>query len=298
MALLLTANIGSAQIAIQNGDAPVDFQRQFRDIFQQVAAQQGLPLRSKVVLGLRWGGLQLEKASPDLQAQLGLEDTEGLIVAGVEPNSVGEKAGVKTSDVLLKIGAQTIPNDAEGFGKLVKDQKENEPIDLVVIRKGKEETLKGVKMPALVQNSRGGPAIGGIGGIGGRPGTPHININNGGFQLNLFSGGGKVNKLHVEMSVNGATITKKQDDDKFSGEYVKGDLKVTVNGIIENLQNKITEITVMEGKDSKKYTSLRRVPAKHQLIVQQLLPSPFANMMILPAFPRIDLPGLLPAFDD
>ncbi len=238
---------------------------------------------------LRWGGLRLEKPSADLQGQLGLEENEGLVVAAVDVNSIGAKAGLKANDVLVKIGATQVPNDPAGFAKLVKDQKANEPIDLVVVRLGKEETIKGAKMPALVQSIGGG--IGRMPGIVG-PRIPVMPINP------LMPG--KLDKLHMEMTVNGAKLVKDQDGDKFTGNYVKDELKISVAGKIENGQNKISEITVQQGKETRKYTSVNDVPAQHRAMIQQLLPSPFANLMTLP-FPDMPaFPGfpMIPGIDN
>jgi len=98
------------------------------------------------------------------------------------------------------------------------------------------------------------------------------------------------------MTMNGAKIVRKQNNDEFSGEYSKGDLKIAVNGKVENGQAKPAEITVTEGKESKKYTNLRDVPAQHRIVIQQLLPSAVNNMMLMPLFP--DFPDLLPALPD
>jgi len=311
-ALLSLAGQASAQIIVPGGKVPpIDgippqLQKQLQEIFQRAAAGQGQPGIRGGKAGMRWGGLRLEKASPELQTQLGLEANEGLVIAAVDPNSVGAKAGVKASDVLLKIGATPVPNDAVGFAKLVKDQKENEPLDLVVIRNGKEQTIKAAKMPALVQNVvgpgggiRGGGGFGGLGGIGGAGGAPGLpgmpGIAFGGLQT------GKLKKLHVELEIDGAEVIRDQDGDTFSGKYVKGDLKITLSGKLENGQSKISEITIQEGKDSKKYTSPKEVPAQHRAAIQQMLPSPFTNLMIMPAIPNLQgfpgLPDVSPFFD-
>jgi hypothetical protein len=104
----------------------------------------------------------------------------------------------------------------------------------------------------------------------------------------------------MEMTVNGAKVVRDQDGDKFTGSYVKDELKINVAGKIENGQNKISEITVQQGKETSKYTTVNDVPAQHRPMIQQLLPSPFANLMTLP-FP--DMPAfpafpMIPGIDD
>jgi PDZ domain len=269
-----------------------DLQKQLQEAFQRAAAAQAQPGVRGGRSQLRWGGVRLEKPSPELQAQLGLEEKVGLVVAAVDPTSAGDKAGLKVNDVLLKIGATPVPNDVAGFAKLVKDQKADDPVDLVVIRKGKEETLKGAKMPAQVQNTVVGGGVGRLPGIVG-PRIPPL-------QINPLLMPGKLDKLHMEMTVNGAKVVRDQDGDKFTGSYVKDELKINVAGKIENGQNKISEITVQQGKETSKYTTVNDVPAQHRPMIQQLLPSPFANLMTLP-FP--DMPAfpafpMIPGIDD
>ena len=93
----------------------------------------------------------------------------------------------------------------------------------------------------------------------------------------------------VSVSLNG--------NDQFSGEYTKDDLKITVSGKVENGQAKPAEITVTEGRETKKYTSLRDVPAQHRLVIQQLMPSALNNSMLLPLNQNLlELQDLLPAF--
>ena len=216
----------------------------------------------------------------NLQQQLGLEDKEGLVVTAVDPRSAADKAGLKVADVLVRINEKSVPNDLDGFTKLVKDQKVDQAADLVVVRRGKEETIKGVKMPAVVQ---GNPNAGG--GRLGRPGLPGIiiprlQINPGGINPFLQ---GPIQKLHLEATVNGAKIVRDQDGEKFSGAYAKNDLKITISGKIENARPIPSEITVTEGKETKKYTNLREVPAQHRSVIQQLMPSPLQDRLMFPA---------------
>lgn len=272
-ALVAFADQVSAQIILQPGQVPKidpNLQRKIQEAFQGAGAGLGQPGIRGSTAGMSWGGMRLEKPSPELQAQLGLDEKEGLVVASVAANSPAAKAGVKATDVLLKIGKHVVPRDADGFAKLVKEQKENEPIDLVVIRKGKEEAIKGAKMPVLVQGvggagGGGGGAIGGVGGIGRGPAMV-----------------AKLKKLHLELEFNGGDLVKDQDGEKFTGSYTKDTLKITIAGKIENGQSNVSEITVTEGKETKKYTSPRDVPAKHYEVIRQLMPSPPRNLMVLP----------------
>jgi len=240
----------------------------------------------------RWGGVRFDKASAKLQEQFGLGDKEGMVVIGFDPNSIGEAAGLKVNDVLVKINNRAVPNDVTGFALLVKDQKAEEPFDLVVVREGKEQTIKGARMPAVVQNMNAGRGPAGLGGLGGM-------AFGGGLQLQMFPGAGAMNPFMplqgnqgLQALPAGVKIVKTMNGDQFSGQYSKDDLSVSVSGKLDFGQPKVTEITIQQGKESKKYTDVGDVPAKYVAVIRQLLPGQ-NNGMLFPEFPA--LPGF-PAF--
>ena len=272
---------------------PPEVQKRLDEMIEQAELQQRR--FGKVNDGsFSWGGARLRKADAILQQQLGLDENEGLLVMAVTPNSAGETAGLKANDVLIKLKDKSVPNDLDGFAKLVKDQKVEDAADLVVVRDGKEETLKAAKMPAIVQAT---PFAG-----GGKPGRlqvqpfdfPRVPFNprlpNNPFEPAV------INKYHIEMTVNGAKIIQNVDGDQFSGEYSKGDLKITMNGKIENGQPRPTEVTVTEGKETKKYANPKEVPAQYRPEMQRLLPRPLGGLMMFPINPYLqnlpNFPGL------
>ncbi len=247
--------------------------------------------------GLRWGGMKLGSVTPKDREDLGLPDMEGLAIVVVDPDSAAEKAGVKAKDILVKINGKPVPNDGAGLEKLVKDMNA-EKFDIVVLRDGKEETLKGTQMPALVQNNP-------IGG-GGRAG---IQIRNGfmirGFPIaprpnpkqpkqpmaNPDGAGIPLQNSSSDIDENGIKISRKQRGADFTGEFSKDDLRISVIGVIVNGAVKVTNITMQDGKDTKKFTSIADAPANYRVIIEQLLPS--ANRNLVP-----NIPGIRPKLDD
>jgi len=229
---------------------------------------------------VRWGGVRLDKANAKLQEQLGLAEKEGLVVVGFDANSIGEKAGLKKDDVLVKLNDKVVPNDATSFTLLVKDQKADQPFDLVVVRNGKEVALKGASMPLLVQNMAAGRGQ----GLAGMQGIPGL-LNPGMMQINPF-----MQQLHAAPLEPGTKIVRTQEGEKFSGELSKDALKITVAGKMDLGQPKVTSITIVQGKESKTYTDLGDVPAKHISAIRQLLPSG-NNAALIPGFPNIEFPG-------
>ncbi len=58
-----------------------------------------------------WFGLRVSNVTPDIAKQLGLTKTEGVVITGVEPNSVAQGAGVKAGDIILEVNRQKILNE-------------------------------------------------------------------------------------------------------------------------------------------------------------------------------------------
>jgi serine protease Do len=58
-----------------------------------------------------WFGLRVSNITPDIAKQLGLAKTEGVVITGVEPNSVALGAGLKAGDIILEVNRQKILNE-------------------------------------------------------------------------------------------------------------------------------------------------------------------------------------------
>lgn len=234
--------------------------------------------------GLAWGGMRMSSVDKTTQENLGLPEKEGLIVNNVEANSAAEKAGVKVNDILVRIGQTAAPSDFDAFSKVVAKQKADEPLELVVVRNGKEVTLKAARMPAIVQLGVGDP---GFGGGGRRLAMPRFDLPP--FQIN--PGIRVVNSTNL---INGAKIFRNQGNDVFSGEYDKQQLNIKVRGKFDNGVAKADEIIVQDGKASKTYASVNDVPQQYQPMLRLIMPAvnPYMlpnlrNLQILPGLPGI-----------
>jgi serine protease Do len=58
-----------------------------------------------------WFGLRVSNVTPDIAKQLGLAKTEGVVIIGVEPNSVAQRAGLKAGDIILEVNRQKVFNE-------------------------------------------------------------------------------------------------------------------------------------------------------------------------------------------
>jgi C-terminal processing protease CtpA/Prc len=156
----LSEEIKKAKDAQKKGD---------RDAFAQAAKLQGQKaklqaMRMDIELRIRVGapavpvkpptpidkqlGLQTSVPNATLRAQLGLSKDQGLILESVSPGSPADKAGLKAHDVLLQVEDQKVPSDPSAFRKLLAGQKAGDALSVVVLRAGKQETVKGLAMPS------------------------------------------------------------------------------------------------------------------------------------------------------
>jgi len=165
-------------------------------------------------------GVQVAPANPAMADQLGLPKGVGMVLKFVPKNSAAGKAGLKNNDILIEIGGKKVAQDPQEFSKLINGIKTGDKVDAVVVRKGKQETIKGITLPdvpAQGLGARGGigapGGIGGLGGIGGiQGGGGRVIINgveipagNGG--VIMMNGDGRIFINGVEVGPNGAPMT-------------------------------------------------------------------------------------------
>ncbi len=60
-----------------------------------------------------WFGLRVSNVTPEIAKQLGLSKTEGVAIVSVQPNSMGQAAGLKPGDIVLEVNHEKILNQNE-----------------------------------------------------------------------------------------------------------------------------------------------------------------------------------------
>ena len=95
--------------------------------------------KGKVVRG--YLGVYIQPVDEDLAKALHLKEPKGALVVEVEKGSPADKAGIKTSDVIVKFNGIEI-RDPDHLKLLVADTKPGVEVPVVVNRGGKEKTLK------------------------------------------------------------------------------------------------------------------------------------------------------------
>jgi C-terminal processing protease CtpA/Prc len=78
--------------------------------------------------------------------QLDLPKQQGIVVVEVMSDSAAAKAGLKNSDILLELAGKPVPSDVDSFLKQLNEINKDTPIEVILLRKGKRETINGLKL--------------------------------------------------------------------------------------------------------------------------------------------------------
>ncbi|HKB04400.1 MAG TPA: M56 family metallopeptidase, partial [Gemmataceae bacterium] len=230
-------------------------------------------------------GVRVEKPSDVLQSQLDLPSGQGLVCLDVPADSAAGKAGIKPHDILLEVGGKPVPNDVAEFIKNLKDVKPDAAVDAVVLRKGRKETIKGLKLPEAKEPPAAdfpGLEIPGFPGLdvpmlpGRAPGLrlkPLPAPPNPGTDA-VPPGAGNVRR-HVGATAGpGESVRVEQVNDAFTIFYEKDGIKLTVTGTKEEGgAAKAESIEVEANGKTTKAESIDKLPKEYQELAKKALQS-------------------------
>ncbi|MGE3246955.1 MAG: Do family serine endopeptidase [Beijerinckiaceae bacterium] len=98
-----------------------------------------------------WLGVRIQKVDDAIAESLGLGKPRGALIAGVDDKGPSKEAGMRTGDVVVKFDGAEVASMAD-LPRLVANSPVGKEVDVVVIRKGKEETLR-IKLGRLPEKS-------------------------------------------------------------------------------------------------------------------------------------------------
>jgi C-terminal processing protease CtpA/Prc len=96
-------------------------------------------------------GLHGTPVTSILKDQLGLAKNEGMVLLRVDADSPAGKVGLKVHDILIKIDGKIVSGDRREFLKMLGEIKLDAPIEVVIMRAGKQQTVAGLTLPARQQ---------------------------------------------------------------------------------------------------------------------------------------------------
>jgi hypothetical protein len=205
-------------------------------------------------------GVQVESPSAALADQLNLPAKRGLVIVAVIAKSPAEKAGLKANDILLELDGKAVTSEGGDLAKMVEGIKANSPVDAIVLRKGKRETVKGLSLTEgqalrlrteikLVQPKLTQKAL---------PALPEAKA--GAWEGRAGEGAGAT-------STSTTVTTTFRSDNRFTTRYQEGSLIITVVGSGEQ----VSEINVQDGTVTHKYNRVDSVPARYRDKVNHLI---------------------------
>ena len=183
-------------------------------------------------------GVRLERVPLVVADQLDLAAGRGLVAFDIIPGSAAEKAGLKVSDILLEFNGEPLTDDITEMVKKVQEAKAGEKIDIVILRKGKKETLK-VELPEVKKVDD--PQVFRAPGL---DAVPVRGINN------------------VRMSINNG---------KFEVDATQNDTRYVVKGELGDGKPVASEIAITTDGNTTTYDSVDKVPDEHRAKVASLV---------------------------
>jgi S1-C subfamily serine protease len=88
---------------------------------------------------------------------LKLESGQGLVVTNLEKDGPLAKAGIQVNDVFLQLNGKPVPSEMTDFRKLLEEIKPDTPVTATILRKGKQESITELRLPALGTSPRTTP---------------------------------------------------------------------------------------------------------------------------------------------
>lgn len=204
-------------------------------------------------------GVRVERPSEVLSSQLDLPTGQGLVLTDVPAESVAGKAGLKPNDILLEMGGKSVSSNFPEFHKMLADLKPDTAVDVVVMRKGKKETIKGMKLPEpkpvadfpALQDLQLQPPVA--------------------LPFPGFAPPAPLAKQPVDVDGPGETTRVEQVNDAFTVFHAKNGVKVTIAGTKEGGAAKAESIEVDDHGKTTKAESIDKLPKEYQGLATEAL---------------------------
>jgi serine protease Do len=88
-----------------------------------------------------WLGVRIQQVTDEIAESLNIKPARGALVAGVDDKGPAKPAGIEPGDVVVKFDGKDV-KDPKDLSRVVADTAVGKEVDVVIIRKGAEETKK------------------------------------------------------------------------------------------------------------------------------------------------------------
>ncbi|MFM8700063.1 MAG: Do family serine endopeptidase [Hyphomicrobiales bacterium] len=174
-----------------------------------------------------WLGVRIQPVDENIAESLGLGEPRGALIAGVDEKGPSKPAGILSGDVIIRFDGQEI-KESRDLPRIVGQTAVGKEVDVVVIREGKEKSLRvtlgrledGEK---LAQQGNGGP-------------TPDAPVVKKALGLELSNMTDEVRKRYsIKESVKGVVVTKVDPDS------AAGDKRISAGDVITEVQQEAVQ---------------------------------------------------------
>jgi serine protease Do len=88
-----------------------------------------------------WLGVRIQQVTDEIAERRNFKPARGALVAGVDDKGPAKPAGIEPGDVVVKFDGKDV-KDPKDLSRVVADTAVGKEVDVVIIRKGKEESRK------------------------------------------------------------------------------------------------------------------------------------------------------------
>src|SRR3954470_20409690 len=88
-----------------------------------------------------WLGVRIQSVTDEIAESLNIKPPRGALVAGVDDKGPAKPAGIEPGDVVVKFDGKDV-KDPKDLSRVVADTAVGKEVDVIIIRKGKEESRK------------------------------------------------------------------------------------------------------------------------------------------------------------
>ncbi len=103
-----------------------------------------------------WLGVKIQQVTDEIAESLGIKPARGALVAGVDDKGPAKPAGIEAGDVVIRFDGKDV-KEMRDLPRIVADTPVGKEVDVVIIRKGKEENRK-VTLGQLEDTAKPTPA--------------------------------------------------------------------------------------------------------------------------------------------
>jgi hypothetical protein len=213
-------------------------------------------------------GVMVEGPSPELREQLDLPENQGQLIREVVRDSVAEKIGLKVNDIILEFNGKAVSAIPQEFVQMVRQHKPDAEATLVILRKGKKETIKGIKLPE-VKAEMIQPRL--------ELAAPNIQVIE--IQVPLALPAPMllpappmaIAAPAIEDDLIDSTI--RINNNQFTVKAKQNNTRYDLNGSLKGQDKEIKSISITDGEKTTEYPSVDKVPEEHREFVKKLLKS-------------------------